>query len=871
MRLIPRDTKVKISFYKGITVADIILGLIVLSIIALTISSNLNYKYLIALGLACVFIPLFVPVGEDRIYKCAFNMCKHIFSRKKYSENGKDAADIQSIIPYEKIDGEVIVNKDGSYTGLLEVKPIEFRLLGGNKQNYIIDGVLTNALICAGIGQQVAIIKLEKPLNLTKHLQSDLQRIVALADAQENGSLTHEEYVARVDIIEDRMALVDTLNSEKEINYSAYYLAVTDKYRASLKSTLAAMRRTLISGSIEANILEESELEEFLTAGKYCGTVAESESKFGIPHEVAFRLTTTVQDELALSHFVVSGYPLKVPNAWGEELFDLPNTKVVMKLTPVEKSKALKRIDNAIMELSTQAKGKASKIIDKTTHVETLSNLLVRLQNDNEVLFDTTFIITAYDKKGKTETRKVVKRRIRELGFTATDMFGRQQDAYLTSELSFYDSVKISRGIQASSIAACFPFVSNAIEDDDGILLGENKLPAFVNFFKRNSEFVNSNMVVIGKSGSGKSYAAKTVLAHLASCNAKIFVLDPEGEYLNLATNMHGKVLDVASSKHGKLNPFQIISAFDDENDDGTRNSFFMHLQFLEEFYRLILAGINPDSLELLNKLTVEAYERKGITPTTILNRLKPKDYPTFDDLYALISKKLLGVKAGYDKDCLKVVENYIAKFKKGGRNSNLWNGKSDFKTDENFVCFDFQKLLANKNGSIANAQMLLVLKYLENEVIKNRDYNLKNGTDRKIVVVIDEAHLFIDEKYPVALDFMYQLAKRIRKYNGMEIVITQSIKDFAGTPETARKSMAIINVSQYSLIFPLSVGDMNDLCSLYEKAGQINEVEADNIVHNERGCAFLISSPESRTNIRIVATPYFEKLFGETEARCEQ
>ena len=856
MRLIPRNTKVKTSFYKGIGVADIILGLVALALVALAVSSNLNYKYLIALGIASVFIPLFVPVGEDRIYKCAFNMCKHLFSRKRYSENGKDAANFQSITPYEKIDGGVIVNKDGSYTGVLEVKPIEFRLLGGNKQNYIIDGVLTNALTCVGVGQQAAIVKLEKPLNLTKHLQSDLQRIVALADAQENGSLTNEEYVARVDVIEDRMSLVDTLNSEKEINYSTYYIAVTDK------STLSVMKRTLISGSIEANILEESELTEFLTAGKRCGTVAESEGKFGIPHEVAFRLTNTVQDEFALSHFVVSGYPLKVPNAWGEELFDLPNTKVVMKLKPVEKSKALKRIDNAIMELSTQAKGKASKIIDKTTHVETLSSLLVRLQNDNEVLFDTTFIITAYDKKGKTETRKAVKRKIRELGFTATDMFGRQQDAYLTSELSFYDSVKISRGIQASSIAACFPFVSNAIEDDDGILLGENKLPAFVNFFKRNSEFVNSNMVVIGKSGSGKSYAAKTVLTHLASCNAKIFVLDPEGEYLNLAKNLHGKVLDVASSKHGKLNPFQIISALDDENDDGTRNSFFTHLQFLEEFYRLILAGINADSLELLNKLTVEAYERKGITPTTDLNKLKPKDYPTFDDLYALISEKLGGVKDDYDKDCLKVVENYIAKFKKGGRNSNLWNGKSDFRTDENFVCFDFQKLLANKNGSIANAQMLLVLKYLENEVIKNRDYNLKNGADRKIVVVVDEAHLFIDEKYPVALDFMYQLAKRIRKYNGMEIVITQSIKDFAGTPETARKSMAIINVSQYSLIFPLSPNDMSDLCALYEKAGQINDVEADNIVHNERGCAFLISSPESRTNIRIVATPYFEKLF---------
>ena len=859
MRLIPRNTKVKTSFYKGVTVADIILGSVGLGLVALALASNLNYKYLIALGIVCVFIPLFIPVGDERIYKCAFNICKHLFSRKKYTADGKDAANIQSIIPYEKIDGNCIVHKNGTVTGIIAIKPIEFRLLGSGKQNYLIDGVLTNALTCVGVGQQAAIVKLEKPLDFDNHIQSDLNKIVALADAHENGTLSLEEYQARIDVIEDRLALIDTLNTEQTIRYSCYYIAVTDRSKASLMATLSVMRGTLLSGSIETKILEGKELEEFIALSKRTEL---GDGALAAPKQVSFRLMSTVQDEYQLSHFVITGYPLKVPNAWGEELFDLPNTKVVMKLSPVEKSKALKRIDNAIMELSAQTKGKASKIIDKTTHVETLSSLLVRLQNDNEVLFDTTFIITAYDEKGTSDNKKTVKRKIRELGFSSADMFGRQTDAYLTSELTDYDAVKTSRGIQSSSIAACFPFVSNAIDDENGILLGENKLPAFVNFFKRNSEYVNSNFGVIGKSGSGKSYATKTLLTHLSAENAKIFILDPEGEYLNLAKNLHGKVLDVASSKHGKLNPFQIISSLDDENDDGTRNSFFTHLQFLEEFYRLILTGINPDSLELLNKLTIEIYENKGITPMRDLSVLAPTDYPTFDDLAALIEEKIKKTGDDYNRACLKVIENYVAKFKSGGRNSNLWNGYSDFKTDENFVCFDFQKLLANKNGQIANAQMLLVLKYLENEVIKNRDYNIAHGTDRKIVVVVDEAHLFIDEKYPIALDFMYQLAKRIRKYNGMEIVITQSIKDFAGTPETARKSMAIIGVSQYSLIFPLSPGDMSDLCSLYEKAGQINDVEADNIVHNERGCAFLISSPESRTNIRIVATPYFEKLF---------
>ena len=242
-----------------------------------------------------------------------------------------------------------------------------------------------------GASQEAAIVKLEKPLDFDRHIQADLDRIVALAEANENGNLSDGEYAARIDVIQDRLVLADTLNTEQQVKYSCYYIAVTDRNKTSLMATLSVMRGTLLSGSIEARILKDAELAKFIALSKKLKV----SDGIDVPREVSFRLTSAIQDGRQLSHFVVTGYPLKVPNAWGEELFDLPNTKVVMKLKPVEKSKALKRIDTAIMELSTQAKGKASKIIDKTTHVETLSALLARLQNDNEVLFDTTFIITA--------------------------------------------------------------------------------------------------------------------------------------------------------------------------------------------------------------------------------------------------------------------------------------------------------------------------------------------------------------------------------------------------------------------------------------------------------------------------------------------
>ena len=230
--------------------------------------------------------------------------------------------------------------------------------------------------------------------------------------------------------------------------------------------------------------------------------------------------------------------------------------------------------------------------------------------------------------------------------------------------------------------------------------------------------------------------------------------------------------------------------------------------------------------------------------------------------MYDCILEEFQHTKSDYLRSNLRVLMNHVAKFSTGGRNANIWNGPSTLSTVENFIVFNFQTLLANRNNTVANAQMLLVLKYLDNEIIKNREYNMKYGAARKIIVVIDEAHVFIDAKYPLALDFMFQLAKRIRKYNGMQIVITQNIKDFVGSEELARKSTAIINACQYSFIFSLAPNDMHDLCTLYEKAGGINESEQEQIISAPRGQAFVVTSPASRSSVRIETPKPIEEMF---------
>lgn len=184
--------------------------------------------------------------------------------------------------------------------------------------------------------------------------------------------------------------------------------------------------------------------------------------------------------------------------------------------------------------------------------------MLVGIQNENDVLFDVTLIITAYDEKGKNTVKKQVRRRLREMGFGFNEMLGRQMDTYLTSQICMTDKIHLSRGIHTSSLAAVFPFVSNAIVDEKGLLIGENKLPVFVDFMRRDTEHLSSNMIVLGRPGSGKSYACKSIIARLQVAIQECLYLIPEASTENFQ-KYGGKVLDVSSGKFGKINPFQII------------------------------------------------------------------------------------------------------------------------------------------------------------------------------------------------------------------------------------------------------------------------------------------------------------------------
>jgi type IV secretory pathway VirB4 component len=296
----------------------------------------------------------------------------------------------------------------------------------------------------------------------------------------------------------------------------------------------------------------------------------------------------------------------------------------------------------------------------------------------------------------------------------------------------------------------------------------------------------------------------------------------------------------------------------------------------MEQFFQNLIPDLTNKELARLSKILTEAYERKGIKKTDNFELLKAEDFPIMDDAMAIVKEKIEAITKLIIKDShrsidlgdelsdLRNVEVYLDRLCGEGSLSTLWNGPTTIDTSSSdLILFDFRKMTSSKNDMVMNSQMMLILRFLENEVSKNRERNIAKHENNHVAIVVDEAHVFIDERSPAALFFMHQMIKRIRKYNGIFVVITQNVNDFVGSPSIKKYTTAIINGCQYSFIFGLNPADLQALMDLYASVGGFSEEEREFIANAGIGqCLFVVAPGQRLTMDKIVVSKEEEIVF---------
>ena len=109
-----------------------------------------------------------------------------------------------------------------------------------------------------------------------------------------------------------------------------------------------------------------------------------------------------------------------------------------------------------------------------------------------------------------------------------------------------------------------FPFGPQDMNEHDGTLLGmdlRSRTPIIHNPF--NPKAMNGHMVVMARSGAGKSFFTKLRVVRESQMGIPTYLIDPEGEYGVITRALGGVVFVPGSPGHG-LNPFMIAYTGDE-------------------------------------------------------------------------------------------------------------------------------------------------------------------------------------------------------------------------------------------------------------------------------------------------------------------
>ena len=555
---------------------------------------------------------------------------------------------------------------------------------------------------------------------------------------------------------------------------------------------------------------------------------------------------------------VITGYPPRVGAAWLSRVAALQGVTASIHLVPASDPGALVNdITKAIGEYNARLSQNNNALIRQRTEqlIRDAEELLQKIDAESQQAFYMTVVLllVAQDMEALEIKTRQVAAMLAAARMRGRVVVFRQEDGLRAAGPWFSlpaDIHKVgSRNMLSETVAASFPFVASGINDGSGIVLGRDKDGGLVlvDIWKRGEDRTNSNITILGKTGSGKSFASKLLVVREFPQGARVIIIDPLRECRTMCKRLGGSWMNVAGGK-SRINPLQ-IRLLPPGEQDGEEEEFYagandlsLHIKILRTFFSLYLQDLNDTEKACLENALIATYERKGITFASTSEQIRdlaPEDYPIMQDLSRYIDEQANKKPELYERLAILIQRATL------GADAALWDGPSTVDATADLTVLDIHDLM-NADPATKSAQFFNVLTFVWNMI--------ETDAKERIILVVDEAWMLIDKKTPQALEFLRDASKRIRHYNGSLVVLSQNLIDFLA-PEVMQYGSALINNPCYKLIMQQGEKDLQALCELMNG---VSDTEKDLLSGAKRGEGLLIAGNQ-RIFVKIEAAPHEE------------
>ena len=384
-------------------------------------------------------------------------------------------------------------------------------------------------------------------------------------------------------------------------------------------------------------------------------------------------------------------------------------------------------------------------------------------------------------------------RRLRELGEEAEGMgivdeihalwpYWRSSQPGWTRDLDRYRQNSYNTGQVVSMLPLCG--IDSNLRNQIGVIFPTVE-DTIYNFFPHDSrQFTNYNGLIIGGSGTGKSFLVSTIAAQMKKVKARQIFIDIGGSYRNLCAVMRGTYIDMnLASDANRINPFDALAVEKPDPDvvDAT-------LAYLEK----VMTDPAEGSLSRV---------QMGILEEVLNDLVGAKRGEPF-----YMSDFRMGLQR-HSKEGEQLSRRLIPFCGPSGRYRNLADGPTQQSFDNPMIVFDLTSFKDNKDLCPIAFSTIIA------QIIKMGD---KYPGDVKFLY-IDEAWSLLAD--PVLANFVVYAFRALRKKGFSTIAISQAIEEFSNT---SNKTALLANISHLIILRQ----NNTEAIRLVAKEFELNEVE---------------------------------------------